>query len=84
LACAYVSVPYRLVYSYLKLASGKLFRFRAIWQAFGALMFLSEAKGGRGKAVWASFTVNTLRSNVKRIHYLRVDREQSDSAFVSA
>jgi hypothetical protein len=78
LAYAYVLVPYRLVSSYLKLSSGKLLRFRAIWQAFGALMFLSEAKGRGGKAAWASFTVNTLRSNAKRIHSLRVDREQSE------
>jgi hypothetical protein len=69
-----------LVYSYLKLSSGKLSVFRAILQAFGALMFLSEAKGRGGKSIWASFTVNTLRSNAKRIHSLRGDREQSDTS----
>jgi hypothetical protein len=52
-----------LSYTYLNLSSGELSRFfRAIWRAFGALQFFG-AKWTRGyKAVWASFTVNTLKT----------------------
>jgi hypothetical protein len=67
-----------LVYSYLKLSPGKLYRFSAICQAFCALTFLSEAKGTGGKADGASFTVDTLRSYANRILSLRGDRKQSD------
>jgi hypothetical protein len=59
---AYAVVPDWLLQLYLKLSLGKLSHFSAIWQAFGALMFLLEPKGRGGKAARASFTVNTLSS----------------------